>query len=241
MDQTDAAGILLDELDRVLAAAVDPVAVQLKAQSRSICADDVQQELAVVTNELYVMVVVVQVNAVFLQLQSILICFLGEIHSLLVVAHAGHGQHADAQHIAVQLTAVLNDLLIVVGIAQELAGHTGQHGRGGCGAGRDIQAQLVDSLAEACNVLSGHGDLRDLNAVIADISQLAHALVCVKVRHLCGGNGAHLNTDQTFVCHGSFLLLSVFCGHGATGWPALLLAWMASISRILISASLTWM
>ena len=50
-----------------------------------------------------------------------------------------------------------------------------------------------------------------------------------------------LNTDQTFVCHGSFLLLSVFCGHGATGWPALLLAWMASISRMLISASLTWM
>ena len=64
MDQTDAAGILLDELDRVLAAAVDPVAVQLKAQSRSICADDVQQELAVVTNELYVMVVVVQIDAV---------------------------------------------------------------------------------------------------------------------------------------------------------------------------------
>ena len=212
------------------------MAVQLKAQSRSICADDVQQELAVVTNELYVMVVVVQVNAVFLQLQSILICFLGEIHGLLVVAHAGH-----AQHIAVQLTAVLNDLLIVVGVAQELARHTGQHGRGGCGAGRNIQAQLIDSLAEACNVLSGHGDLRDLNAVIADISQLAHALVCVKVRHLSGGNGAHLNTDQTFVCHGSFLLLSVFCGHGATGWPALLLAWMASISRMLISASLTWM
>ena len=63
VDQTDAAGILLDELNRVLAAAVDPMAVQLKAQSRSICADDVQQELAVVTNELYVMVVVVQVNA----------------------------------------------------------------------------------------------------------------------------------------------------------------------------------
>ena len=35
VDQTDAAGILLDELNRVLAAAVDPVAVQLKAHSRN--------------------------------------------------------------------------------------------------------------------------------------------------------------------------------------------------------------
>ena len=143
-------------------------------------------------------VVVVQIDALFLQPGGGLVRLLGEVHGLLVAAHAGHRQHADAQHIAVQLAAVLNDLLEIVRVVQIFAGHAGHHGRHGSGAGRNIHAKLVDGLAETRHVLRRHGHLRDLDAVITDIRKLLHCVKRVEAGHFGGGDGAHLNADQTF-------------------------------------------
>lgn len=67
VQQADATRVLFDKLNGILAAAVNPVDVQLKAQVFGVVLDDVQQILAVVACELHMVVVVVQIDALFLQ------------------------------------------------------------------------------------------------------------------------------------------------------------------------------
>ena len=209
VQQTDGAGILLDELNGVLAAAVDPVGIQLEAHGGSILAEDVQQVLAVLQlHELDVVVVVVQVDAVFLQLQAVLFSLLCEVDALLNVADGVHGHHADTEHINVQGAGVVDVLLVVVLVGQVFAGHAGEHGIDGSGQGGEVEVQLVDGLTEAGDVFLGHGDLGNFCAVEADVGQAAHNLEGLKAGHLGGGDGGHLNADQTFFAHGNTLLIS---------------------------------
>ena len=201
MEQPDGAGVLLDELHGVLAAPVDPVGIQLKAHVGGVGPDDVQQVLAVILHKLHMVIVVIEVDAVLLQLEGALLGLVGEVHRLLVAAHAGHGEHTDAEHIAVQGLTVGHDLLVAIGITEELTGHTGDHGGHRGGVGGDLHAQLVNGAAEAGDVLRRHGHLGDLDAVEAQVGELGHGLVSVKVGHFGRGDGGHLNTDQTFVGH----------------------------------------
>ena len=66
MKETDPSVILADKLYRVFAASLDPVNIQLKSHMLCIVLDNIQQILSVVFYKLYMMIVIVQVNAVLL-------------------------------------------------------------------------------------------------------------------------------------------------------------------------------
>ncbi len=207
MQKTDAARVPFDERNGILAAEVDPVRIQLKADVRGVILDDVQKVFAVVLYKLDMMVVIIEIDALFLQLRRDLVCLFGKIHRLFIAAHAGHRQHANAQHIAIQRLAIVHDLLKIFRLAQILAGHAGHHRRDRGRAGRYVHAELVDGSAEAGNVLRRHRHLRDLDAVIADLREFLHGFKRVEFRHFCRGDGTHLNADQTFLSHNIVLLL----------------------------------
>ena len=101
MQQTDSACVLPDELYRIFTAVLNPMGVQFKAHILSIVLDDIQQILTIVTGELKVMIMVIQINAMLLQLTGVLIGTLGKVDGFIEAEHILNGHGTNAHHIAI--------------------------------------------------------------------------------------------------------------------------------------------
>ena len=62
MEQPDSSIILLYEFHRILSTAVDPVNIQFKSHISGMVPDNVQQIFTVILYELYMVVVIIQIN-----------------------------------------------------------------------------------------------------------------------------------------------------------------------------------
>jgi hypothetical protein len=173
VDHGGAARVLLQGPDRIKAAALDPVDVDFHAHGRGVPGDDVQHVRAVELRELDVVVVVVQAEALLLQALGVLVGPLGEINNRVDGLHGGERQHADPQELRVQALRVLDDLVEMV--FERIAGHAfgGLHRDG---QRRDVHAQFTAGTVQFRHIFRRHGDLGNLDGVVADRVDLTERL-----------------------------------------------------------------
>ena len=88
--------------------------IDLKAKLRGIVANDLKRRLAVVFGKLQMMVVIIQGNAVSLQLLSHRVRLLRKLDQQLLAGRVLHRQHADSQIMASEGLAVGNNLVIII-------------------------------------------------------------------------------------------------------------------------------
>ena len=174
MDELHLAGVVLDDLHGVAAAAVHPVHVQLKAQLSGVFADDVQHGLAAELDEFHMVVVVIQLDAFVRQLLGSHVGHAAEVQHLVKVGHAVHGQHADADEVAVEILAVLDDLGEMGGEGF-LTGHAGRSHA--CGGGGNLHAALFLRALHLRHVVGSHGQLGDFHRAVAQLADLLEGFI----------------------------------------------------------------